>query len=80
MRTRTRLTPPPEPSPELAALVVDPSRRLRDSLRSEALCQVLALRLEGYTREEIAQRLGCPERTVRRKLEVIREAWLQGES
>jgi DNA-directed RNA polymerase specialized sigma24 family protein len=69
-----------EPSPELAALVVDEYRRLRDSLRSEALRQVLDLRLEGYTREEIAQRLGCAERTVKRKLEVIREAWLQGES
>ena len=42
--------------------------------------QVLDLRLEGYTREEIAERLGCAERAVRRKLDVIREAWLQGES
>jgi DNA-directed RNA polymerase specialized sigma24 family protein len=69
-----------EPSPELAALVVDQYRRLRDGLRTEALRQVLDLRLEGYTREEIAQRLGCAERTVKRKLEVIREAWLRGES
>ena len=69
-----------EPSPELAALVVDEYRRLRDGLRTEALRQVLDLRLEGYTREEIAQRLGCAERAVKRKLEVIREAWLQGES
>jgi DNA-directed RNA polymerase specialized sigma24 family protein len=69
-----------EPSPELAALVVDEYHRLRDSLRSEALRQVLDLRLEGHTRAEIARRLGCAERTVKRKLEVIREAWLQGES
>jgi DNA-directed RNA polymerase specialized sigma24 family protein len=69
-----------EPSPELAALVVDEYRRLRDCLRTEALRQVLDLRLEGYTREEIAERLGCAERAVRRKLDVIREAWLQGES
>ncbi len=69
-----------EPTPELAALVVDEYRRLRDGLRTEALRQVLDLRLEGYTREEIAQRLGCAERAVKRKLEVIREAWLQGES
>jgi hypothetical protein len=32
--------------------------------------------LEGYTRVEIAQRLGCAERAVRRKLDIIREAWL----
>jgi DNA-directed RNA polymerase specialized sigma24 family protein len=69
-----------EPSPELAALVVDEYRRLRDGLKTEALRQVLDLRLEGYTREEIAQRLGCAERAVKRKLEVIREAWLPGES
>ena len=69
-----------EPTPELAAMVVDEYRRLRDGLGSEALRQVLDLRLEGYTREEIAERLGCAERTVKRKLEVIREAWLQGES
>jgi DNA-directed RNA polymerase specialized sigma24 family protein len=69
-----------EPSPELAALVVDEYRRLRDGLSSESLRRVLDLRLEGYTREEIGERLGCAERTVKRKLELIREAWLQGES
>jgi DNA-directed RNA polymerase specialized sigma24 family protein len=69
-----------DPSPELAALVVDEYRRLRDGLRTPALQQVLDLRLEGYTREEIAKRLGCAERAVKRKLEIIREAWLLGES
>jgi DNA-directed RNA polymerase specialized sigma24 family protein len=69
-----------EPGPELAAMVIDEYRRLREGLRTEALRQVLDLRLEGYTREEIAERLGCAERAVKRKLEVIREAWLQGES
>ena len=69
-----------EPSPELAVMVVDQYRRLREGLRTEALRQVLDLRLEGYTREEIADSLGCAERTVRRKLELIREAWLQEES
>jgi DNA-directed RNA polymerase specialized sigma24 family protein len=68
-----------EPGPELAAMVVDEYRRLRAGLRTEALRQVLDLRLEGYTREEIAQRLGCAERSVKRKLDVIREAWLQGQ-
>jgi len=69
-----------EPSPDLAALVIDEYRRLRDGLRTDALRQVLDLRLEGYTRGEIAQRLGCAERAVKRKLDVIREAWLQGDS
>ena len=69
-----------EPSPELAAMVVDEYRRLRDALASETLRRVLDLRLQGYTREEIAEQLGCAERSVRRKLGVIREAWLQGEA
>jgi DNA-directed RNA polymerase specialized sigma24 family protein len=69
-----------EPSPEIVAQVVDEYRRLRDSLKSEAIRQVLDMRLEGYSRAEIAQRLGCAERTVKHKLDVIREAWLQGES
>ncbi len=69
-----------EPSPEMAAEVVEEYRRLRAGLRTEVLRQVLDLRLEGLTREEIAKRLGCTERAVKRKLDVIREAWLQGES
>jgi DNA-directed RNA polymerase specialized sigma24 family protein len=64
----------------MGAMVVDEYRRLRDRLGNEALRQVLDLRLQGYTREEIADRIGCAERAVRRKLELIREAWLQGES
>ena len=69
-----------EPGPEMAAMVVDEYCRLRDRLGSETLRQVLDLRLQGYACDEIAGHLGCAERTVRRKLEVIREAWLQGES
>jgi DNA-directed RNA polymerase specialized sigma24 family protein len=68
-----------EPGPELAAMVVDEYRRLRNGLRTEGARQVLDLRLEGYTREEIAERLGCAESSVKRKLELIREAWLQGD-
>jgi DNA-binding NarL/FixJ family response regulator len=68
-----------EPSPELAAQVVDEYRRLRSGLRTDTLRQVLDLGREGYTRREIARRLGCAERAVKRKLDVIREAWMQGE-
>jgi DNA-directed RNA polymerase specialized sigma24 family protein len=69
-----------EPSPELAAMVIDEYRRLRGRLSSDSLRQVLDLRLEGYTREEIAERLGCAERAVKRKLDVIRDTWLSEES
>ena len=65
-----------EPSPELAVMVAEEYRLLRDALGDDSLRTVLDLRLEGYTREEIAERLGCAEKTVSRKLDIIRRAWL----
>ena len=41
---------------------------------------ILDLRLEGYTREEIAEKIGCAVSTVKRKLDVIRQTWLENES
>jgi DNA-directed RNA polymerase specialized sigma24 family protein len=67
-----------EPGPEMAAAVVDEYRRLRGALGDDLLQGVLDLRLEGLTRGEIADRLGITERAVRRKLGVIRDAWIAG--
>jgi DNA-directed RNA polymerase specialized sigma24 family protein len=67
----------PDPTPEFAALVAEQYRRLRDSLGDDSLRQVLDLRLEGHDREEIAARLGCAVRTVTRKVDVIRQTWLE---
>jgi DNA-directed RNA polymerase specialized sigma24 family protein len=33
------------------------------------------MRLEGYSNDEIAARLGCVTRTVERKLDLIRKVW-----
>jgi DNA-directed RNA polymerase specialized sigma24 family protein len=68
-----------EPTPELAAMVIEQYRRVRSRLADPTLQQVLDLRLEGYDREEIAARLGCAVRTVTRKLEAIRQLWLENE-
>ncbi len=65
-----------EPSPEFAALVADECGRRLQGLPDESLRQVALLKMEGYLNEEIAKRLGCGLRTVARKLEVIRNAWL----
>lgn len=65
-----------EPSPQFAAMVAEEYRRLRDALQDDSLRRVLDLRLEGYTQDEIAARLGCASRTVSRKLNVIRQTWL----
>jgi DNA-directed RNA polymerase specialized sigma24 family protein len=68
-----------EPSPELAVLVADEYQRLRSRLGNDSLRLVLDLRLEGYSREEIAARMGSTLKTVTRKLRVIRTVWLEGE-
>jgi DNA-directed RNA polymerase specialized sigma24 family protein len=50
--------------------------RLRKSLPNSLRRAVLDLRVEGYNREEIAERLGCAVKTVSRQLDLIRKAWL----
>lgn len=64
-----------EPTPEFAALVAEECRLRLDSLRDEALREVALMRMEGYTNDEIAARLGTSLRSVERKLEVIRKRW-----
>ena len=66
----------PEPTPELAAMMADECRRLLGLLRDDSLRLVANLRMEGYTNEEVADRLGCSVRSVARKLELIRRTWL----
>jgi DNA-directed RNA polymerase specialized sigma24 family protein len=63
-----------EPTPELAALVAE-SLQIRLEGLDDVLRRIALLRLEGYTNGEIAARLGCAERTVIRKVEVIRRRW-----
>jgi hypothetical protein len=69
----------PDPTPELAALVAEQYRQLRATLGDDSLGEVLDLRLEGHDRIEIAARLRCAVRTVTRKLDVIRQTWLESE-
>jgi RNA polymerase sigma factor (sigma-70 family) len=65
------------PTPEVAALLDEQYQRLFACLADDSLRRVAALRLEGYTGDEIADRLGCNRRTVTRKLELIRQAWTE---
>jgi DNA-directed RNA polymerase specialized sigma24 family protein len=64
-----------EPSPEFAAMVADETTHLLDRLGDDNLRQIALWRMEGYTRDEIATRLGCARRTVARRLDLIREIW-----
>ena len=64
-----------QPTPELAAMVVENTRQLLDLLNDEKSKQIAIMRLEGHTNDEIALKIGCARRTVERKLERIRACW-----
>jgi DNA-directed RNA polymerase specialized sigma24 family protein len=70
----------PEPTPDFAASVAEECRRLLDRLGDPELRSIALWKMEGYTIEEIAERLGCVPRTVERRLRVIRSLWEQEES
>ena len=64
-----------EPTPDLAAQMVEEYQRLLAKLGSTELQQVAIWRMEGHSNEEIAAKLGCVPRTVERKLALIRTLW-----
>jgi DNA-directed RNA polymerase specialized sigma24 family protein len=64
-----------QPTPEFAAMVADETAHLLEKLGDEGLRQIALWRMEGYTSDEIADRLGCARRTVARRLDLIRQIW-----
>jgi DNA-directed RNA polymerase specialized sigma24 family protein len=64
-----------EPTPQFAAQVAEEYERLLANLPDADLRSVAQWKLEGYTNEEIASKLGCALRSVERKLKVIRSLW-----
>ena len=63
-----------EPTPEFAAMMTENVSRLFAVL-DPVQRQVAQGKLEGRENAEIARGLGCSERTVERKLQVIRRIW-----
>lgn len=64
--------------PAIAAVVADEIRVLFDRLDGDDLREIAKFKLDGYTNEEIAARLGCAVRTVCRRLAIIRDIWESG--
>jgi DNA-directed RNA polymerase specialized sigma24 family protein len=62
-----------EPSPDFAAQVGEQFEHLLERLGDDTLRRLVLLRMEGYTEDEIAARLGTAGRTVRRKLALVRQ-------
>jgi DNA-directed RNA polymerase specialized sigma24 family protein len=63
------------PTPAEAAAAAEEVRRLLRLLGDEGLRQVARARLEGYSNEEIGDRLGMALATVERKLMRVRAKW-----
>lgn len=64
-----------EPTPELAACMAEEYRHLLGLLDDNELEAVVIYRMEGYTVEEIAKKLGYAPRSIKRKLRWIRSLW-----
>ncbi|TWT43150.1 ECF-type sigma factor [Botrimarina hoheduenensis] len=70
-------TDPPDDDlgPEFIVAMREELSRLMQLLPEERLREIAGLKLEGYTSGEIAEKLGVVERTVERKLSLIRAHW-----
>ena len=64
-----------EPTPEFLALLAEEHQRLLEALPDETLRRTALWRMEGFTNEEVAEKLGVTARSVERKLQRIRDVW-----
>lgn len=65
------------PSPELLAQLEDERQQLFARLEDDLLQDIAQRRLEGQSSEEIAADLNLSPRTIRRKLDLIRQSWAE---
>lgn len=66
-----------EATPDFIVALGEEHDRLLAALRDDRLRQVASMRIEGYTVEEIAERIQIGKRSVERKLELIRRRWAE---
>jgi DNA-directed RNA polymerase specialized sigma24 family protein len=66
----------PSPGPATLNVWAEEYGRRLDRLGDGTLRQVAELKVQGYKVEEIAERLGLAQRTVHRKVNLIRKVWL----
>lgn len=62
-------------TPIQQAIQIEEKTRLLDSLQSDELREIVVLYLENYRLTEIGMKFGLTERTIRRKLELAKQAW-----
>lgn len=64
-----------EIGPDFIVALQDECRKLMEALADDKLRQIATWKLEGWTNAEVARELGVVERTVERKLELVRSIW-----
>jgi DNA-directed RNA polymerase specialized sigma24 family protein len=69
-----------EPDPQAAFQVAEECQNILDRLSDTILRAIALWKIEGFTTEEIASKLGCTTRTIERKLQLIRRLWDCGDS
>ncbi len=62
-----------QPSPEMVLVMTESFERLMKHLGGGQLQEIAVGKLEGFSNAELAQRLDCSERTIERRLHLIRE-------
>ena len=66
-----------EPTPEMVAEMAEQCHALLSALPAEDLRSIALWKMEGFTNEEIADKLDCARSTVQRKLQLIQTRWEQ---
>jgi DNA-directed RNA polymerase specialized sigma24 family protein len=69
-----------EPDPQAAFQVAEECRDILDRISDTILRAIALWKIEGFTTEEIASKLGCTTRTIERKLQLIRRLWDCGDT
>lgn len=64
-----------EPTPAMATMMVEEFSELLQRLDDDQLRRIATLKLQGFTDQEIAGRVGCVRRTIVRRLKLIRLKW-----
>lgn len=67
--------PSREPTPEFAAEFVETCGSLFEQIEDPRVFEIARLKIEGYSDDEVAERVNCSRRTVQRKIEAIRRNW-----
>ena len=64
-----------ESQPEFIDAMASECQHLLAKLDDDDLKKIALLKMEGFTNEEIAEKISCARRTVQRRLKLIQEIW-----